>query len=174
MTEYYKQCIYNNVCRWNMCDGVGCPAFEQIYKIDNDRDETCKHCDVCNEDVCGYLACKAYEQRPLKGKPNDRDETCKHATNCDIGYCMAGACQAYEAIERGDMSVDPKSTYYDVGNLETIDIIKSKINDVSGGFAAYCLGNAIKYLCRCAYKGSMKRDLEKAIVYIKMIIDDDE
>jgi hypothetical protein len=30
----------------------------------------------------------------------------------------------------------------------------------------FCLGNALKYICRCGHKGNTKQDLEKALWYI--------
>ena len=68
------------------------------------------------------------------------------------------------------MSTDPKSSYYDVGGLETIDIIKAKIEGLTDPFDAYCLGNILKYACRAPYKGTMDRDIEKIRIYSKMMI----
>lgn len=61
------------------------------------------------------------------------------------------------------MSIDPKSKYYDVGGIETIDIIEAKLTPDQ--FLGYCLGNIIKYTCRANHKGEFNRDMEKADVY---------
>ena len=50
--------------------------------------------------------------------------------------------------------------HYNVGKIEVIDIIE----DWKLGFH---LGNAIKYILRAKYKGSQKKDLQKAIWYIE-------
>ena len=64
------------------------------------------------------------------------------------------------------MSRDPKSTYYDAGGIETLDIIKAKLTEDE--FRGYCKGNALKYICRAAHKhDDQSRDLEKAGNYIK-------
>lgn len=62
-----------------------------------------------------------------------------------------------------DMSRDPKSTYYDAGGIETLDVIKAKLTPEQ--YRGYLLGNAIKYACRLNFKGSAERDAEKLAVY---------
>ena len=45
-------------------------------------------------------------------------------------------------------------------NIEAIDIIDAyNLN--------FNLGNVVKYVCRCNYKGCKKSDLEKALYYIQ-------
>jgi hypothetical protein len=57
------------------------------------------------------------------------------------------------------MSKDPKSSYYDVGGIETIDIIKAKLTPEQ--YEGYLIGNLIKYVCRLNWKGDASRDSEK-------------
>ena len=65
------------------------------------------------------------------------------------------------------MSIDDKSTYYDAGGIESIDILRAKLTPDQ--FTGFCIGNAIKYLTRCNFKhDDMARDLEKAGAYIGM------
>ena len=64
------------------------------------------------------------------------------------------------------MSIDnvnnPK--HYNVGDIEAIDFIDSwGLN--------FNLGNVIKYVTRCNYKGNKIEDLQKAIFYIEREID---
>lgn len=65
------------------------------------------------------------------------------------------------------MSVDPKSTYYDAGGIETIRIIRAKLTTEQ--FRGWLLGNIIKYSCRANHKGSFDRDIEKVDVYSDML-----
>ena len=65
------------------------------------------------------------------------------------------------------MAVDEKSTYYDQGGYETIDIIKAKLTPEQ--FKGYLLGNLIKYSCRLNWKGMPERDAEKIDVYSGML-----
>jgi len=67
------------------------------------------------------------------------------------------------------MSKDPKSTYYDAGGIESLDVIKAKLTVQQ--FQGYCLGNALKYAQRCNYKGAMVRDVEKSINYMSWLKD---
>lgn len=71
------------------------------------------------------------------------------------------------------MSRDPKSSYYDAGGIETLDIIKAKLTPEQ--YQGYLLGNVIKYACRANFKGCAARDSEKLAVYAKQLasIDDD-
>jgi len=66
------------------------------------------------------------------------------------------------------MSIDTKSEYYDMGGIETLEIIKAKLTPEQ--FDGYCIGSVIKYLCRANWKNpSMYRDLEKAANYLKLL-----
>lgn len=58
-------------------------------------------------------------------------------------------------------------SHYNHGAIEVIDAIEDwNLN--------FCLGNAIKYIARCAYKGNKKEDLEKAIWYLKRELEKEE
>ena len=61
------------------------------------------------------------------------------------------------------MSVDKKSSYYDVGGVEVIDVMKAKLTPEQ--YQGYLLGNVIKYSLRMNHKGSFHRDNEKVGVY---------
>lgn len=50
--------------------------------------------------------------------------------------------------------------HYNQGKIEVIEFIEDQ-------GLGYHLGNAIKYISRCDYKGKKKQDLEKAIWYLK-------
>jgi hypothetical protein len=68
------------------------------------------------------------------------------------------------------MAVDPKSNYYDVGGIETINIIKAKLTPEQ--YEGFLLGNVLKYCCRCVHKGKFGRDIEKARTYLQMLNDE--
>ncbi len=63
------------------------------------------------------------------------------------------------------MSIDPKSSHYDAGGIETMEILRAKLTPEQ--FKGFCLGNALKYLSRANFKGDFKRDIEKAGIYIR-------
>ncbi len=68
------------------------------------------------------------------------------------------------------MSRDKKSSYYDAGGIEVLDIIKAKLT--SEQYQGYLLGNAIKYQCRLMWKHTpeeRKRDAEKSANYSKWL-----
>ena len=65
------------------------------------------------------------------------------------------------------MAIDKKATLIDVGGIETIEIFRAKLTDEQ--FAGFCLGNALKYLCRANHKEDFNRDIEKAIVYLTLL-----
>ena len=53
-----------------------------------------------------------------------------------------------------------ENAHYKQGKVEVIDTIESyNLN--------FNLGNAVKYICRCNYKGTKVNDLKKAIWYIE-------
>lgn len=59
--------------------------------------------------------------------------------------------------------------YYDVGGIETIDIIESKLSKEQ--FAGFLRGNVLKYLCRAGYKSgsSATSDYNKAAYYSNLL-----
>ena len=54
--------------------------------------------------------------------------------------------------------------HYTQGHIEVIDFIEDQQ-------LGYHLGNAIKYVCRCRYKGTPRQDVEKAIWYLQRWLD---
>lgn len=57
-------------------------------------------------------------------------------------------------------------SHYTSGKYEVIDIIEDQLG--AEGIRGFCLGNAVKYICRAGKKDPAKtrQDLEKAIWYI--------
>lgn len=57
-------------------------------------------------------------------------------------------------------------SHYTSGKYEVIDIIEDQLGP--DGIRGFCLGNAVKYICRAGKKDPAKtrQDLEKAIWYI--------
>jgi hypothetical protein len=58
--------------------------------------------------------------------------------------------------------------HYTQGDIEAIDAIRAALG--AQGFAAYCTGNAIKYLWRWQHKGGVE-DLQKAQWYVNRIVE---
>jgi len=78
-------------------------------------------------------------------------------------------CKAVSSILN---NVDHPS-HYNYGGRETIDIIKDHLkysdwNAYQGGL----LFNVYKYIDRAPYKGKRKEDLNKAVWYLKKLIDE--
>jgi hypothetical protein len=64
-----------------------------------------------------------------------------------------------ESTDKYTEAVDHPA-HYTAGKIEVIDFIEDQ--DLP-----YHLANAIKYICRCRYKGTQEQDIEKAIWYLK-------
>lgn len=65
-------------------------------------------------------------------------------------------------------NVDHPNHYQSESGLEVIDVIKAFTSELSGE-EAFCVGNAIKYICRYSKKNGVE-DLEKAKWYIDRAI----
>ena len=65
-------------------------------------------------------------------------------------------------------NVDHPNHYQSESGLEVIDVIKAFTSELSGE-EAFCIGNAIKYICRYSKKNGVE-DLEKAKWYIDRAI----
>lgn len=82
--------------------------------------------------------------------------------NCDGGENCPAAWDADDTISEPNVVSFPP--HYNTGKIQVIDfILDQKLG--------YCLGNAIKYICRCNHKGDKRTDLMKAIQYIKFELD---
>jgi len=53
-------------------------------------------------------------------------------------------------------------SHYNQGKIEVIDFLKDQ-----GLGLDFCLGNALKYICRAKHKGKPKEDIAKAIWYLQ-------
>ena len=65
-------------------------------------------------------------------------------------------------------NVDHPNHYQSETGIEVIDVIKAFTSELSGE-EAFCIGNAIKYICRYSKKNGVE-DLEKAKWYIDRVI----
>lgn len=70
------------------------------------------------------------------------------------------------------MSLDPKSTYYDAGGIETIKIIEAKLSPEFSPLANVALANILKYACRVFHKGQEVRDAQKLEIYAGQLADE--
>lgn len=58
--------------------------------------------------------------------------------------------------------------HYTVGGYEAIDVIRSKLTPEE--YRGACKANVLKYLMRANYKGHHDQDLEKALYYMKELV----
>lgn len=58
--------------------------------------------------------------------------------------------------------------HYTVGGYEAIDVIKAKLTPEE--YRGACKANVLKYLMRANYKGHHDQDLEKALYYMKELV----
>jgi len=69
---------------------------------------------------------------------------------------------------------DPKASYYDAGEIDTLKIIKAKLTPRQ--FEGFLLGSSLKYLCRMNFKHptalERRRDIEKANFYLATMEND--
>lgn len=86
----------------------------------------------------------------------------------DKGYSEAtgNECNCIRGTDKSDLvNLDAKSShYYDLGGISTLAFIEAKE-------LGYHAGNIIKYVSRHQHKGTPLRDLEKALTYLKRLIE---
>lgn len=63
-------------------------------------------------------------------------------------------------METSDKKMIENPPHYNQGKIEVIEFIEDQK-------LSYHLGNAVKYISRCEYKGKKKQDLKKAIWYLR-------
>jgi hypothetical protein len=96
------------------------------------------------------------------------DETCSMCSSCKDASNFESKKNIHIDNTSGQ-GRDPKSRYYDVGGIETLDIIKAKLTPEQ--YRGFLLGNIIKYACRANHKGNFDRDIEKVRFYGNSIFD---
>ena len=69
-----------------------------------------------------------------------------------------------QCVKEQEKDMVHRPAHYTYGKYECKDVI------MDWGLQ-WTLGNAVKYICRCDHKGNAVEDLEKAIEYIRMEID---
>lgn len=74
--------------------------------------------------------------------------------------------ELFEAVAIYDEVTHPE--HYQSGGLEAIDVIRAFTEDCTP-LEAFCIGNALKYLCRWKKKNGVE-DLKKAQWYINYLI----
>lgn len=90
-------------------------------------------------------------------------------TTNPIGGCsLDDAIDAVKQISTDKDMVNHPS-HYTHGSIEVIDYIQDNLGD--DGCIDYCLGNCIKYISRCKFKGTMITDLKKCRWYLDKVID---
>jgi len=95
-------------------------------------------------------------------------EDCPHYGPNEEQYWDALTAHEYGSADAqgdNDMARDSKATYYDVGGIETLDIIEAKTRDPE----SYILGNILKYACRLQHKGKEQEDARKIRVYAERL-----
>jgi hypothetical protein len=66
-----------------------------------------------------------------------------------------------------NIGLDPKSSYYDAGDISTMDVIKAKLTHDQ--YEGFLLGNVLKYSARLNFKGCKERDAVKLANYSKLL-----
>jgi len=85
---------------------------------------------------------------------------CAHGTPM---YMLCSEC----VVSTHKTTPDPiNPAHYKAGRVEVIDFIREQLGDAD--FAAYCRGNAIKYLSRAGRKDARAQDYGKAAWYCQM------
>jgi len=98
---------------------------------------------------CGFFNCSGGEHCPAAWNADDTIEEPKMKV-----------FELKPSPEMQDHEVISWPKHYNTGKIQVIDfILDQKLG--------YCLGNAIKYICRCNHKGDKINDLKKAIQYLK-------
>ena len=142
--------------------------------IDEMRSEVNKYCDSLDSLFCEGCRLKS----PNKGcRWYSSDD--KSTEDCYLFLVNEGLISKPEQpeinfvkVERND-EVEPTNdavqhpSHYTQGGIECIDAIKASMT--ADGFADYCKGNIIKYICRWRDKGGVE-DLRKASVYLDWLI----
>lgn len=79
------------------------------------------------------------------------------------------ACPSHDAEESLEDKVN-SPLHYSYGKIEVIDFIMQTAV-LYRGDQAVLVGNVLKYLARAPLKGNMKQDLEKALWYLKRLLE---
>lgn len=94
--------------------------------------------------------------------------------NCYI--CISntnGFCEIHGIDTRRNLCCNKYTPHhYKIGGIETLDYIKAKLTPVE--YAGFLKGNILKYISRAGYKEDEVKDLNKAQVYLGILIAEKE
>ena len=75
---------------------------------------------------------------------------------------------SYRTFNRVPTSYPRGSSYYDAGDINTLEVIKAKLTDEQ--YRGFLLGNVLKYSCRMMHKNdSPTSDAAKAATYARWL-----
>lgn len=138
----------------NYCPDQSGPCIVDVTCVDQEPPYSCIYAN-------GESDMEA-EWKPVEEKDNEARQQHDAPLMSDNLRSEIDAANKNAAIKNGSTK-DPKSRYYGVGGLETLDIIKAKLTPEQ--YRGFLLGNIIKYSCRANHKGSFDRDMEKVRFY---------
>lgn len=141
------------------------------YNVDGEGCETCIGCRDCRNwkreiKVGDRLCCGEFYAN------KDQAEGLLEYYNYFRGRRSGPGPNKGKEMSEEQTKYDPKARYYNKGGIETLDVIKAKL--AVEQYKGFCLGNAMKYICRADHKGNYNRDIEKAIFYLKQAQDGGE
>lgn len=154
-------------------------GFESVDEVlyFNDDDGTAKH---LLEKVKNLYptAVTAFGNGGDRGKSNTPEQLLCEELGMSMVWGLGGeekpqssSWLVNSAIEQMNESVDSAvehPSHYNQGNTEVIDIIAEQ-----GHAKSFCYGNAMKYIMRAPHKNNEKEDLEKAVWYLKWLIENE-
>ena len=172
--------------RCNYCNDQTGPCIVDVQCVDPEPPYSCIYANDESDMDAKWEEMKDFE---MNGSCADCSNCADNCDNCKdaSGFSNHDARQSHEApwmsenlrsaidvanktaaIKNGSTK-DPKSRYYDAGEIETLDIIKAKLTPDQ--YRGFLLGNIIKYSCRANHKGEFDRDIEKVKFYGSAIFD---
>lgn len=97
---------------------------------------------------------------------NEYNEMRQLLNKIDEGRCNGISRTDFDKYAFEDKVNNPR--HYTVGGYEAIDVIKAKLTPEE--YRGACKANVLKYLMRANYKGHHDQDLEKALYYMKELV----
>ena len=106
-----------------------------------------------------------YHAKQNANLKRERDGLNKSPVQVELPF---GLDKVESGLEKPDDVNHPD--HYTAGGIEAIKVIRAKLTTEQ--WHGYLLGNALKYLQRCNHKGQFDKDVAKAQVYTRWMLED--
>lgn len=95
----------------------------------------------------------------------------ENGKGCDAMNAEGNICELFAEEFEPLVETVHSPRHYNLGRVEVIEVIEDVAKSYSDGYLGYCIGNALKYICRAPHKHATPlEDIRKAAKHLDYAI----